>query len=101
VLEVKFKPGKQAIRPMRNAVMKDSLTAVVTYPVDVWFTGNKTFDAVLDFGPRAIERIRLDPNCRFPDRDPSDNQWPRAAAPSPPATPAQGQGRRGPVCFDR
>jgi Peptidase family M1 domain len=100
VLEVKFKPGKQAVRPMRNAVMKDSLTAMVTYPVDVWFTGNKTFDAVLDFGPRAIERIRLDPNCRFPDRDPSDNQWPRAAA-APPATPAQGQGRRGPVCFDR
>jgi hypothetical protein len=100
VLEVKFKPGKQAIRPIRNAVMKDSLTAIVTYPVDVWFTGNKTFDAVLDFGPRAIERIRLDPNCRFPDRDPSDNQWPRAAA-APPATPAQGQGRRGPVCFDR
>jgi hypothetical protein len=96
VLEVKFKPGSQAIRAMKNAVMKDSLTAIVTYPVDVWFTGSKTFDAVLDFGSRPIERIRLDPNCRFPDRDPSDNVWPRSAAP---AEPAQGQGgRRGPSC---
>jgi hypothetical protein len=95
VLEVKFKPGRQAIRPMRNAVMKDSLTAVVTYPVDVWFTGSKTFDAVLDFGPRAIERIRLDPNCRFPDRDARDNVWPRAATPT--AEPA-GQGRRQAAC---
>jgi hypothetical protein len=96
VLEVKFAPGSPAIRPMKNAVMKDSLTAIVTYPVDVWFTGNKTFDAVLDFGSRPIQRIRLDPSCRFPDRDPSDNVWPRSAAP---AEPAQSQGgRRGPSC---
>jgi hypothetical protein len=96
VLEVKFAPGSQAIRPMKNAVMKDSLTAIVTYPVDVWFPGRKTFDAVLDFGSRPIQRIRLDPSCRFPDRDPSDNFWPRSAAP---AEPPQGQGgRRGPSC---
>jgi hypothetical protein len=96
VLEVKFAPGSQAIRPMKNAVMKDSLTAIVTYPVDVWFAGSKTFDAVLDFGARPIQRIRLDPSCRFPDRNASDNFWPRSAAP---AEPAQGQGgRRGPSC---
>jgi hypothetical protein len=91
VLEVKFAPGGQAIRPMRNAVMKDSVTAIVTYPVDVWFTGSRTFEAVLDFG-RAIERIRLDPSCRFPDRDDADNVWPRRDA--APVTPAAGQGRR-------
>ena len=96
VLEVKFAPGSQVIRPMKNAVMKDSLTAIVTYPVDVWFAGSKTFDAVLDFGTRPIQRIRLDPSCRFPDRNPSDNFWPRSAAPAEPAQ-AQG-GRRGPSC---
>ena len=95
VLEVKFASGPQRIRPMANAVMKDSLTAIVTYPVDVWFAGAKTFDAVLNFGPRKIERVRLDPACRFPDRDPSDNVWPRAAAASPSEQPS---GRRGPSC---
>jgi hypothetical protein len=95
VLEVKFAPTGAAIRPMRNAVMKDSVTAIVTYPVDVWFTGSKTFDAVLDFGTRHIDRVRLDPGCRFPDRDASDNVWPRAPkAPEPAAT----GGRRGPSC---
>jgi hypothetical protein len=34
---------------------------------------------VLDFGPRAIERIVLDPHCRFPDREPGDNVWPRGS----------------------
>jgi hypothetical protein len=96
VLEVKFAPSGPRIRPMGNAVMKDSVTAIVTYPVDVWFAGAKTFDAVLDFGPRKIERVRLDPGCRFPDRNPSDNVWPRATA----AVPASDQpaGRRGPSC---
>ena len=61
-----------------NARMVDANTAIVTWPVDVWFDGRRTFDAVLDFGPRSIERITLDPHGRFPDRDPSDNVWPRA-----------------------
>jgi hypothetical protein len=95
VLEVKFAPGTPRIRPMANAVMKDSLTAIVTYPVDVWFSGAKTFDAVLDFGPRKIERVKLDPGCRFPDRDTTDNVWPRSTTPS--EAPA-GSGRRGPLC---
>jgi hypothetical protein len=51
--------------------------------VDVWFNGSRTFDAVLDFGGRAIQSIQLDPACRFPDRDPGDNVWPRAAATGP------------------
>ena len=99
VLEVKFGAGAQPIRALPNAVMKDAQTAIVTFPVDVWFTGNKTFDAVLDFGARPIERIRLDPGCRFPDRDDSDNVWPRpAAAPVPAAASAQG---RRPACSER
>ena len=53
--------------------MMDSVTAIVTWPVDVWFAGSQTFKADLDFGGRKIERITLDPCCRFPDRDPTDN----------------------------
>src|SRR5690349_6264526 len=43
VLEVKFAEGAGQVRAMKNAVMKDAQTAIVTYPVDVWFTGSKTF----------------------------------------------------------
>jgi hypothetical protein len=85
VLAVRFKPSGPAIRPMRNAVMRDSVTAIVTYPVDVWFGGRRTFAAALTFGGRAIEKITLDPGCRFPDRDPSDNVWPRMETPNPTA----------------
>jgi hypothetical protein len=96
VLEVKFAAGSQAIKQLPNAVMKDANTAIVTYPVDVWFAGKRTFAATLDFGTRPIERIRLDPGCRFPDRNPADNYWPRSKAPAPSA--AGGGGRRGPLC---
>jgi hypothetical protein len=94
VLKVRFAPTGPAIRPMRNAVMLDSATALVTFPVDVWFDGRRSFDAVLEFGPRRIERVTFDPGCRFPDRDPSDNTWPRNPAP---AAAAQGMG--GPRCY--
>ena len=77
VLKVRFAPQGPAIRPMRNATMTDSVTAIVTWPVDVWFGGSRTFQADLDFGPRRIERIILDPACRFPDRVVTDNMWPR------------------------
>ncbi len=77
ILEVKFASTGPAIRPMRNAVMVDSVTAIVTYPVDVWFAGSRTFTADLVFGGRAVERITFDPQCRFPDRDPADNVWVR------------------------
>lgn len=75
VLEVKFAATGQPIRPMRNAVMTDSVTAVVTWPVDIWFSGKRSFSADLDFGGRAIEKITLDPHGRFPDRKPDDNVW--------------------------
>jgi hypothetical protein len=62
--------------------MVDDLTADITWPVDVWYSGSRTFEAVLDFGGRAIEKITLDPRGRFPDRDPGDNTWPRQPAPA-------------------
>jgi len=77
VLRVRFATVGPAIRAMPNAVMVDSATAIVTYPVDVWFAGRRTFDAVLEFGKRQIDQVLFDPGCRFPDRDPSDNVWPR------------------------
>jgi hypothetical protein len=90
VLKVQFGPGTAPIRAMANAKMTDETTAVVTWPVDVWFTGSRTFQATLDFGPRPITAVTLDPGCRFPDKDTSDNVWPKPAAP---AAPAPGRGR--------
>jgi hypothetical protein len=66
----------------------DPQTAVLTWPVDVWFNGSRTFDAVIQTGGRAIQSITLDPMCRFPDRDPNDNLWPRSAAPAAPGARA-------------
>jgi hypothetical protein len=86
ILKVEFGPGNAAIRPMANSKMIDANTAIVTYPVDVWFAGSRTFVANLDFGPRAIAKITLDPNDRFPDRNAADNVWPRSQpAPKTPA----------------
>ncbi len=68
------RPGHPADGQRR---MLDDDTAIVTWPVDVWFDGSRTFEAVLDFGARTIERITLDPFGRFPDRDPTDNVWPK------------------------
>jgi hypothetical protein len=80
ILEVKFASSGPAIHAMKNARMVDANTAIVTWPVDVWFNGSRTFNAVLDFGGRKIESVTFDPGKRFPDRDPSDNVWPREAA---------------------
>jgi hypothetical protein len=80
VLQVQFAPGGPPVKQMSNSRMIDAKTAVVTYPVDVWFDGSRTFRANLDFGGRAIEKITLDPDGRFPDRDVRDNVWPRAVA---------------------
>jgi Peptidase family M1 domain len=90
VLKVQFAESGPSIKPMTNAKMVDDRTAILTWPVDVWFIGNRTFQATLDFGGRSIDAIVLDPGCRFPDRDPTDNVWPKRAAP---AGAAQGQGR--------
>lgn len=95
VLKVQFAPTGAKLRAMPNAVMTDSVTAIVTWPVDVWFSGSRTFQAALDFGARRIEKITLDPACRFPDRDVTDNKWPREAAV---AAPAASPFARGPRC---
>jgi hypothetical protein len=87
VLKVEFAPTGPAIRPMpagRTALdpvvrMQNATTALVTWPAEVWFDGRRTFRATLDFGARPIVAITLDPACRFPDRSPADNAWPRTA----------------------
>ncbi|HEU5174622.1 MAG TPA: M1 family metallopeptidase [Gemmatimonadaceae bacterium] len=75
VLEVKL--AAPATRTMDNAVMRDATTAVITWPVDVWFGGSRTFDALVDLGA-PVQSVTLDPGARFPDREPADNTWPRA-----------------------
>lgn len=75
VLDVTFAEKGPAIRLMKNAVMKDARTARVTVPVDVWFDGRRQHTLELMFGGRAIEKLTLDPDRRFPDRNPQDNSW--------------------------
>jgi hypothetical protein len=77
VLKVEFQKDGPALEPMPNAQLRADGSALVTWPVDVWFNGRRTFDARLQFGPRRIERITLDPAGRFPDADKQDNIWPR------------------------
>ena len=68
--------GSGTAASVPNARMVDANTAIVTYPVDVWFGGPRTFVTTLDFG-RPIQKITLDPFGRFPDRAVMDNVWPR------------------------
>ena len=75
VLKVEFEEGGPFSPSMGNAVMVDDKTVIVTWPVDVWFGGSKSFEAELAFGKRAISKITLDPEGRFPDRNPADNVW--------------------------
>lgn len=75
VLQVRFGSEAPAAESMANAERSDAHTLVITYPVDVWFGGSKTFEAELPFPGGTIESITLDPHGRFPDRDPSDNEW--------------------------
>jgi hypothetical protein len=85
VLRVQLASSGAPVRPMANAVKLNETTYDVTWPVDVWFGGKRTFAAELAFG-RKVEKVTFDPGCRFPDRDPNDNVWPREATP---VTPAQ------------
>jgi len=77
ILQVEFAADGPAIKPMPNAVVTGN-TALVTWPVDVWFGGGRNFVAELNFGGRKIERITYDPQRRFPDSNPADNTWPAA-----------------------
>ncbi len=65
VLRVDFAEGGPASRLMSNSVMMGTNSAVVTWPVDVWFAGDRTFKAELTFGGRKVEKITLDPGGRF------------------------------------
>ena len=85
ILKVEFAATGATIRPMSNSRMINANTAIVTYPVDVWFGGGRTFVANLEFGGRPIAKITLDPNNRFPDMDASDNVWPRGQGAKTPA----------------
>ena len=62
-----------AIKPMANAKMIDDTTAIVTYPVDVWFNGSRTFNATLDFGGRKIDEDHARSGLPVP-RSRSDRQ---------------------------
>jgi hypothetical protein len=55
----------------------DNTSQTYTFPVDVWFPGSRTYDAVLDVGNRTPVKITYDPDARFPDRDAGDNVWTR------------------------
>ncbi|WP_075352387.1 M1 family metallopeptidase [Algoriphagus marinus] len=75
VLKVEFEAEGPAIKSIANSKMIDDTTVEVTWPVSVWFDGNRTFDAVMEFGDRKIKKITLDPHGRFPDKNTSDNVW--------------------------
>ncbi len=76
VLKVEFEAAGPALKKVANAKMIDATTAEVTWPVSVWFNGNRTFNAVMDFGERKIKKITFDPHGRFPDSNAADNVWP-------------------------
>ncbi len=82
VLEFKTAKGGD-VKPVASAMGKvsiiDDTTIRVTWPVDVWFSGARTFKGTLDTGSRKVENVMFDPGCRFPDHDPSDNVWPKGA----------------------
>src|SRR5260370_7102482 len=76
VLKVDFAADGPAIKPMVNAKMIDDKSAIVTWPVDVWFLGSRTFHAPLDFGGRTITKTPPHPRSRSPHPDPSDTLRP-------------------------
>ena len=75
VLKVEFADGSEKIKAMPNAKMVDDKTAIVRWNEDVWFNGDRDFQAVLDLGKRKISKITLDPFGRFPDTNIKDNVW--------------------------
>ncbi|MEQ1923058.1 MAG: M1 family metallopeptidase [Pyrinomonadaceae bacterium] len=75
VLRVEFADGSEKIKAMPNAIMTDDKTAIVRWDEDVWFNGDRDFQAVLDLGKRKISKITLDPFGRFPDSETKDNVW--------------------------
>lgn len=77
VLKVEFETQGPTLKKIENATMLDDNTAVVTWPASVWFNGNRTFEATMNFGERTIKKITYDPYGRFPDVNVTDNFWPK------------------------
>jgi hypothetical protein len=77
-LRVQLAAQGPALRVPLGARQVGPLEYDMTWPVEVWFDGRRSHALTVDFGGRAVERITLDPQGRVPDRDPSDNVWPRA-----------------------
>ncbi len=78
VLKIEFADEEKApLEESNNVEVLDDGSAIFTWPVDVWFDGDRTFEAKFDLGDRKIEKITLDPKGRFPDKITSDNVWPR------------------------
>ena len=77
VLAVALAPSGPAIRVPSNGKLVGASTVELTWPVDVWFDGRRSFTATFDLGGRQVQQITLDPHGRFPDRDTTDNVWPR------------------------
>lgn len=77
VLKIEFESEGPAIKSIPNSTMIDASTMEVTWPVTVWFGGNRTFEVQMELGARKIKSITLDPHRRFPDKNVEDNSWPR------------------------
>jgi hypothetical protein len=75
VLAIRFSGDGAQLQGLPNAERVDAQTVLVTYPVDVWFGGSKTFEVELPIAGDMIQSITLDPRGRFPDRNPADNVW--------------------------
>jgi hypothetical protein len=67
VLRVRFAADGPALKPMSNAKIEGN-SALVTWPVDVWFSGPDVRSGRGFWRPTNV--IQLDLACRFPDRDP-------------------------------
>jgi hypothetical protein len=79
VLDFTFAGSPPSVSGLTNATVSGN-TVRVTYPVDVWFDGRRTFDATVRFGGQKITKVAVDPDGRFPDANVDDNVWPRAMA---------------------
>ncbi|MBN7813502.1 M1 family metallopeptidase [Algoriphagus sp. H41] len=77
VLQLELEPGAGELKLMPNGKQTGENTVEVSWPVDIWWSGSRSFEAELDFGDRKVKKITLDPHGRFPDRDVNDNVWPR------------------------
>ena len=76
VLHVELKDPNARREMQKNAIAQQDGSVIVTWPVDVWFGGDRSFDAELGFAKNDIAKITLDPGGRFPDANKRDNTWP-------------------------